>query len=309
MNLTQDNINIFLDKYIKFVDEISTEYNYENNIKHLLYIIVPAFVYQYGVTNESFILKCFREIKIYISGNYDEMITATFNRSLKRDKNSFYTEKFIMLNNYKESNVPVLIDNIVHEFNHAVNSVNNEVLWDDKYVKVRTGLSTIIYDKDTLKYIKKSDEISLEEILNTVQTEEIINIINSFSKFSIDNSELSTLLYTLKFEIDENGYKSDAYSYQKHICECLVNNKTFTPTINNLRFKGFIEDIPNLFDNVIGKEGSYKKLNKLLSDMHILIIKYSRRKFFKERLLNKIRSLSNDVRILIEEYDSKCIFK
>ena len=201
------------------------------------------------------------------------------------------------------------MDNIIHEFNHAVNSINNEISYDEKIIKVRTGISTIIYDKKSLKYIKKSDEEALEEILNTVQTEELINKINSFSKFSIQNSELSNMLYNLKFEIPEDGYKSNAYSYHKYICNELVNNKTFTPTINNLRFKGFIEDIPNLFDTVIGRDGSYQKLNKLLTEIHELVLKYSKSKLFKERLLNKIKSKASEVTDLIKEYDVKCIYK
>ena len=84
MNLTQDNINAFLDKYILFVDEISKKFRYDDNIRHILYVIVPAFISQYGVSNEAFILKCFREIKIYASGNSNSLVTATFNRSLQR---------------------------------------------------------------------------------------------------------------------------------------------------------------------------------------------------------------------------------
>lgn len=309
MNLTQDNINAFLDKYILFVDEISKKFRYDDNIRHILYVIVPAFISQYGVSNEAFILKCFREIKIYASGNSNSLVTATFNRSLQRMDGNYFTEKYIVINNYGSISIPVLMDNIIHEFNHAVNSINNEISYDEKIIKVRTGISTIIYDKKSLKYIKKSDEEALEEILNTVQTEELINKINSFSKFSIQNSELSNMLYNLKFEIPEDGYKSNAYSYHKYICNELVNNKTFTPTINNLRFKGFIEDIPNLFDTVIGRDGSYQKLNKLLTEIHELVLKYSKSKLFKERLLNKIKSKASEVTDLIKEYDVKCIYK
>ena len=36
-------------KYISFVDEISNIYQYDGNIKHLLYLIVPAFVTKYTI--------------------------------------------------------------------------------------------------------------------------------------------------------------------------------------------------------------------------------------------------------------------
>ena len=308
MNLNQENINSFLDKYISFVDTLSDEYQYEANIRHLLYVIVPAFIYKYGVSNESAILNCFKEIKIYVNGTYDKIVTATFSRSLKKNKDGYYTDKFIVINNYSSSSLPELIDNIVHEFNHAINSINNEIFYDDNNIFVRTGLCTLIYDKN-MEFIKKSNENCLEEILNTSETEEIIDIINSFGKFSIDNSELANMFYALNGELGGKSYESDAYSYQKYICTNLINNKTFTPTIKNLRFKGFISDIPKLFDDVIGEEGSYDKLNKILTEMHTLIIKYSRSSMFKKFILNKINTKASYVTKLIDEYDQKCIFR
>lgn len=309
MNLNQENINSFLNKYINFVDEISRDFNYEPNIQHLLYVIVPAFVYKYGASSEGTILNCFRTVKIYTNGNADKIITAMFSRSLKKDRNGYYTDKFIVINNYSTASLPGLIDDIVHEFNHAINSINNEITSDDKYVYVRTGLSSLIYNKDSLSFIEKSKENTLEEILNTTDTEELIDIINSFGKYNIENVELSNMLYALKNEIKGDKYESDAYSYQKTICNILISNKTFTPTIKNLRFKGYISDIPNLFDDVIGEKGSYDKLNKALTEMHDLIIKYSNSKLFKKMILSKIRDKTDIVTKLIKEYDNKCIFR
>lgn len=309
MNLSQDTINPFINKYIAFVDEISDRFIYENNIKHLLYLIIPAFVAKYGVNNENTILNCFKSVKIYVTNTHDNIVTATYNRSLKQRSDCYYTDKFVMINNYSETSLPILIDNIVHEFNHAINSYNNEITYDDKLIKVRTGLSTLNYDRQTLKFINKSNEVTLEEILNTHQTEEIVDIINSFGKYSIENNELANTLFALKHEIGPNNYTSDAYVYQKNVCSILINNKTFTPTINNLRLKGMIEDIPDLFDNVIGVDGSYQKLNIILTDMHNLILKYSNSKFFKNRILNKIRNKASLVTNLINEYEKKCIFK
>ena len=309
MNITQENINQFLNKYIEIINTLSKEHEYDSNIKHLLYLIIPAFIIKYGVNNENTILDCFKSIKIYISDKKDKRVQAMYNRALKKSVTGYYTDKFVVINNYSEAALPMLIDNIVHEFNHAINSYNNEISYDDKYVRIRTGLSTVNYDKKTLTFINKSDEVSLEEVLNTVQSEEIVNIINSFGKYKIDNVEFSNTLYALKAEINGERFLSQGYQFQRYICEELTKNKTFTPTVNNLRFKGFIEDIPNLFDNVIGTEGSYKRLNKLLTEIDVLAIKYDKAIIFKKRIVNQIRSKSNDVISLIKDYDSKCIFK
>ncbi len=309
MNLTQENINEYLEKYISIIDKISEDKEYDVNIRHLLYLIVPAFICKYGVANEKSILECFKNINVYFTDIKERNVAATFNRILKKDDVGFYTEKYIMLNNYSEAKLSSLIDSIVHEFNHAINSINNEITYDKDYVYVRTGISRITYDKNNLQFVKKSDEVALEEVLNTAQSEEIINIINSFNKFSINNSELANMIYVLNSESGKEGYESEAYQYQKMICNELINNKTFTPTISNLRFKGFIEDIPKLFDDVIGIENSYKKLNRLLTEIHDLIIKYSNRVIFTSRLLNKIKNKSIEVIDLIEDYDKKCIFR
>lgn len=309
MVLNSGNINQFLDKYISFVDKISTKFNYEDNIRHLLYLIVPAFVAKYDLSSESTILKCFEDTKIYISGTEEKMVTATFNRSLKFNGSSYYTNKYIVLNQYRDATLTSLLDNIVHEFNHAVNSFNNEISYDDKFIKLRTGLSYLVYDRKTLKFLHKSYEVFLEEVINTEQTEEIINIINSFNSYNIDNIEFNNMVFALKNEIKSSSYVSNAYYFQSYICDLLMKNKTFTPTISNLRFKGFTEDIPNLFDDVIGKSGSYKRLNVLLQEIHTLELKYAKARMFKKLILNKLTSKSKEVLSLINEYDNKCIYK
>ena len=308
MNYKGD-INTIVERYVQFVDEISNKNRYENNIRHLLYLIVPAFVLKYGVNSENTIKKCFEEIPILLTGTEDKYVTASFNRRLLRSGKGYKTIKYILLNKYKTSStISELMDSIIHEYNHAINSYNNEISYDDKYVKLRTGLSFLIYDKNTLAFIKKSNEVNLEEIINTEQTEDIINIINSLNKYDIKNVEFKNTLYTLDKEI-KNEYESDAYSFESYICDELMKNKTFTPTINNLRFKGFVEDIPKIFDDVIGKDGSYKELNELLTSIHELEIKYMKSIFFKDRILNKIRTKTKEVVNLIKEYDEKCIFK
>ena len=308
MNINQDNINSIINKYILYVDEISSKFNYESNIKHLLYVIVPAFIIKYGFNNEQTVLKAFRETKIIIDSNLTERVPATFNRNLIFYDNRYQTNKYIMIDTFNNSSLPVIIDNIVHEYNHVVNSINNEIIEEDKIIKIRTGLCTLNYNKSDLTFIEKSSTNTLEEILNTEQTEEIIKIIKDFSRYSIDNEEVNNALFAINKEVSDD-YKSDAYTYQKNLCIDLVNNKTFAPTINSLRLKGNIQDIPSLFDNVMGKSGSYKELNKISTDIHNLIIKYSYSKLFKNMLLNKLREKARYVSHIIEEYERKCIFK
>ena len=309
MILTQDNINSFLNKYITFVNKISDYYNYDNNIRHLLYLIVPGFVAKYGISNEKSILVCFEKVRIYISGTEDNTVTATFNRILRRNGNNYYTEKYVVLNQYKKASFTNMFDNIIHEFNHAVNSLNNEISLDDKYIKLRTGLCYLVYDRKNMRFLYKSNESFLEEVINTEQTEEIINIINSFGNYTIENVEFNNTLHVLKNEIVGNNYISDSYAFQSLVCDILMKNKNFYTTISNLRFKGFVNDIPIMFDGIIGKNGSYQYLNVLLKKIYNLQIKYSKSLFFKKIILNKIKLKAQELLSIIKEYDNKCIYK
>ena len=88
------DINKLIDRYIVFVNSISEAFNYDSNIKHLLYLIVPAFVLKYGIDKESTILKCFETIKISETGTKNEYVLASFNRHLVKDENNYKTIKF-----------------------------------------------------------------------------------------------------------------------------------------------------------------------------------------------------------------------
>lgn len=307
MNIDQSNINLFLNKYIGFVDEISKSFLYDNNIKHLLYLIVPAFVYKYGISNESLVLNCFKNVRVVVLNQDNKNVFASFNRGLKKNDDKYYTNKYISIYNYKNNKLTMLIDNIVHEFNHAINSLNNEIFLNDSYVLVRSGISSSYYDKN-LKFVKKSKDIYLEEVINTAQTEEIIDIINSFGRYSIDNVEFTNTLFSLKNEISSNKYESEAYGYLKYVCKELINNRSFYSTVNNFRLSGNIFEIESFFNNVVGTSNAYKELIDLLDDLYSLIRKYDNA-IFKNFILSKIKSKSNSIIELIKIYDNNCNYK
>ena len=72
----------------------------------------------------------------------------------------------------------------------------------------------------------KSDEIILEEVINTKQTELIVDIIKNFSNYTIDNSIVNSTLYSIYHSIDSN-YHSNSYLLESTVCSKLLENKTF----------------------------------------------------------------------------------
>ena len=61
------SIGQLFDRYVDFINKLSNYNDYNNNIRHLLYIIIPSFIYKYGIENEKAILDCFSKTLIYES--------------------------------------------------------------------------------------------------------------------------------------------------------------------------------------------------------------------------------------------------
>ena len=203
------NSNSIIEREKNYIDKICDSYNYDSNIRHLLYIIIPAFIIKYGVSKEKLVLDTFKNIRIMISNKEDKIIRAFYLSTPYKENGNYNTHKFIMIQNYHNISLVDLLDNLVHEFNHAVNSYLNEIKTTNKYLLIRTGLTYRIYDKETLKFIKKHESYMLEEIINTKQTEDIINIIKSFDQ---NNSIISNTIYAINTET-EHKYSSEAYKF------------------------------------------------------------------------------------------------
>lgn len=60
-----NDINAFFAKYVNFTDSLCDRLGYNSPIRHLLYVIIPAFIIKYGMENEKTVIECFRNTKIY----------------------------------------------------------------------------------------------------------------------------------------------------------------------------------------------------------------------------------------------------
>lgn len=290
-----------INKYIKIVDEISLKYNYTNNVKHLLYIILPAFVIKYGMKNESLIIDCLNNIPIIITGNENPKIQAMYTSQPYND-NGIKTKKQILLNRYKNIPFMQLIDNIVHELNHAINSYKNEIIIEDNYFYLRTGLIKIKYDKKTLNVVNKSKNYVLEEIINSKQTEIIIEIIKELANSNINNIYIQNTLYAIKNSIKDK-YVSDSYYGLKYFCKTLLDNKTFLLTLENLRLNGYIDDIESWFNNIYGSDLGY---NKLIDTLYKLKEIQNKKVLFKKQ---KMKDLAIELINISNTFNNNCNLK
>ena len=299
-------VNLFT-KTQPFLEKINEKYHYPENIGHLLHLIVPAFIIKYGLFTEQKILKIFDSIPILIRDEHNETEQAFYTSMPRIVNNHVVTDKVIVLQNYQNIPLMMLLDNLVHEYNHAVNSFENEIMEHGDTFTLRTGICHIHYDRKTMCVIRKDDDYILEEIINTKQTEEIIDIIHSFRNMPLSNTILTTL-YAIDTSII-GSYSSDAYGLQSYLCKELMNNRTFLSTFSALRFSGNIDDMDSWFDQIIGKNGSYKRLIFILLQTTKLEREYEKTKFFKKMKLNRIRSLYQEAMQMIETFNRNCNYR
>lgn len=304
MNLKDNEKVVLLTKYTDEINRISKKYEYPNNIKHLLYIIIPAFVMKYGVRKEHFILKCLEEIPIFITGKEDPKIQALYMSYPNKENDKIKTTKQILLNRYQGLPYMQLIDNLVHEFNHAINSFKNEVLYVENYFFLRTGLSTVKYNKKTMEKMNKSKSIILEEVINSKQTETIIETILELSNLKVEDIQIQNTLFAIRNSVKDK-YVSSSYFTQKYYCQTLLDNKTFFLTLEDLRINGNIFDVESWFNNIYGDDKGYQTLTEILYDLTELQRKTGY-VLFKEK---KIRKMATQLMEISNRFNQNCNLK
>ena len=295
-----------VERYIPFVNELQNMYGYNSNITHLLYLIIPAFVHKYSISKENLIINTFRQTKIIISTKEHKSIQAYYISTPKYQDNKVVTTKQVIIQNYQNISLIQLLDNLVHEFNHAVNSYAQEIIINNNILSLRTGLSCANYSLPTLTPLKKDSSYVLEEILNTNQTEQIINIIKTYNDPT--NIEINNTVYSINNETDKN-FTSKSYYLENLLFKKILQNKTFISTLNNLRITGNIVDIEYWFNNITNIPNSYQLLNKYLETLLMLEKKLITARFFKFITINKIKDNISKVLDIINTFDQNCNYK
>lgn len=308
MEYSNDFVNRLIEEEITYSNKLSSIYNYPDNITHLLYLIIPAFIIKYGVNYRSLIENCFLSVPVLIDDKQDQTYQAYYFSKPVFKEDKYNLLKGIVLNNYYNIGLMQLLDNLVHEFNHAVNSMQNE-FEEGEYLSVRTGIVYNYFDKKSLKFIRKGKENLLEEVINTKQTESIINIIRSFTEYQINNSTVLSTLYSVYHSVD-SSYRSNSYFLESIVCKKLLENKTFLSTMETLRINGEVKDIHNFFDTIVGKDGSLLELSGYLEESLLEQEKLANsNSIFKKHRINKIKNINKKAISIVQKFDQNTIYK
>ena len=158
----------------------------------------------------------------------------------------------------------------------------------------------------TKKGKDKDKSFILEEILNTNQTETIINIIKNYKDQHHDF--INTTIYSINNETNTK-FTSNAYYLENLLFKKILENKTFISTLNNLRLSGDIDDIEYWFDNITNKKNSYNNIINHLIKISQLQKKLDNKKFFKSLTINKIKNNISEILNIINLFNQNCNYK
>lgn len=305
--MDREYINLLVKEEIILSDKIAFRYRYPDNITHLLYVIIPAFIVKYGSNCKQLIEQTFMDVPIRINDEQDQVFQAYYFSVPESVNKEIKTKKGIVLRNYQNIGLMQLLDNLVHEYNHAINSMKNEIVID-KEIKIRTGISYNVFNTYDLYFKYKTSDITLEEVINTKQTESIINIIKEFAKLNLENTTVVNTLYSINSSVGDS-YKSNSYLLESIVCQKLMENKTFISTFEKLRFEGEVSELHDFFDSITGEVGSFSRLTSLLSDMLNVNIKLNKSSLFQHSKLNKLRSLTSEALKIVETFNDNSIYK
>ena len=302
MNINEKILNNIFDESQQFINNSLSKYNYNEEIQKILLLIIPSFIIKYGYENKNKIFKTFNEVSMKITKEEEKIYQAYYVSIPNHTNNIITTTKYIIVHNYKDKKLIELIDNIIHEYNHAINSLINEIKEDENNIYIRTGLTYAIYKKNNLLEGIKEDSYILEEIINTKQTEQIIEIIKSLKQYNIKNENINNMLYNINLYIN-NKYTSEAYLLQSTLCKELMNNNIFISVLSGYRLSGNIDEIEEFFNNITGINNSYKILINLLIKSVKLEEEISKTKFFKTRKINKLKNIYHQAKEIIDTFN------
>ncbi len=297
----------FVLKYQNHVERIVQKYHYPKEIGDFLTLIVPVMVAKYGLSHEREILSLVESVPIFFSSEENPENPAFFSRRLQLEGGKVVIARSIVLYRYSSVGTLSLLDHLLHEWNHAVNSIRNESYQDEEYFYLRTGLAYFKSRLSNLELVEKKG-VLLEEIINTRQTEEMVDYLLSFSKLDIESATLSPLLYALRTATNSQ-YTSHAYYLQSTVCKTLLHNATFLRTLEQLRFQGEVQDIEDWFDTITGEKNSYQNLLNYLEKSMELEQGLSSTKFFRNRKLNQIRNYIRKMQEIVDLFDRNCNFR
>ena len=259
---TDESVNYLLNYSKLMVDEISQNKASQNDFKSFQYLIFAGMISYYGFEHIDAIYKAFHNTEfINVSSDSNGVFDEAGRRTTADCQTvlSFRNGKYHIKNSIRYllsiSDVSQLLDCLIHEVNHVVNSVMSPICKRDSSLVYRMGVNIYALDDSF------SESEILEETFNVLQTQEIKGHIRSFLNYSIYDSNIAATLDILrraKVNWGEIGYESVVPDIKP-----LYLHRDFNCLLKENRLSGDIKEIRFAFDQKVGI-GSFVDLSNHL---------------------------------------------
>ena len=302
MFYTDEACNDLLNYSKVLVDQINKSKKCPQELKVLQYVIFAGMISYYGFEYVDTIFKAFAAPNFYYTNSsLNEIMKSNniFDPSVEKSIKNGDVEAFVLLRFGKnglgklyvnrdiyiidgvDTKPDELVEKVIHEINHVVNSINNPICIKSGNEVVRSGLS-VIGIVDSLRSYNM-----LEESVNVLQSAEIMEHILAFTQCDIKDSEIKRLLDKIKYAF---GSKREGLGYEAIVpaVRPLYLNPEFKKVVKRQRMVGRIVPIKANFERKVG-EGSYNEFCKTLDDLEASCNSFWKRAF----LDNKVKTYIN----------------
>lgn len=284
--LSEQKINLI----IKEIKEYLKNYNYSEELKEYLILIITSMIEEYG--NFDIIDEALKSCEIYFEnettknlaydyGIYDLDDTYDGVSLINPPTNLWENQKLIIpkkeiLVGYLNTPPIETLDSLTHEFRHIIASLRNTNYYETKNIFVqRIGLSRFESVKDLNELVHVNNEI--DEGFNTSFTQDLVNNILTYKNINIEDNKIKELLQTIKNPYKSGNYYSQSYILEQQLLKPLIDNVEIYNQIKKETIYGNISilnisKISNLLDNLMDEledydslvdDNNYKRLNHI----------------------------------------------
>ena len=289
----------------QYLELLKNKFKYNDDLLNVLRKIIPALILYYGEDKKELILSAIEDTEIHIQSENEDMYNYLKNYfKVKKNWNislnaaGFFETEYTLSGKTLSSNSLIyfiqnhygtynpidysdntFIINLIHELCHLVKTYGRIDLIDGRF-QVESGISKEYYKYNAsngLLVLYENEHVGLEEALNTIDEENIMNLINldydrhsgynemaNVLKRLLDNDEIKDIFKQSQFESDIwiDYFKEDSSKLSKLFDEWLI--LIYTPIdirIMDDKYQDKIDDIKNKINNLINK---YNKSNLMI---------------------------------------------
>ena len=255
-----DKVNELIDKCIMLVDKARCDYNDDEEVRIMLYLSCVVFILYYGDKSINKIYNLFENTSIYYEeGELLNIINKYIDNNASLYSDEFKFETISAFSNYgynvndavfmtKSNNINNIekMDNMIHELNHIfvgfIFRAENNVFYNF------TGFAW----KKVTSENRKSYGIYFNEAINSLVSEEMVNMLIELSRYKIRNKKIKKYLKCFrKIDYYYTSSYEDIVDRLRFFYQDRENNKVIKESLllnNYTILKSYVDD--KLNDNM-----------------------------------------------------------